>query len=178
MLIREAWAQGAGTPGGGLESMLLIGLMFVVLYFLMIRPQMKRAKEHKAMVEALQRGDEVVTAGGVLGRISKLNENYITLATECGAGNCTTTGITVCMAGTVIDTCAPPEPESFIDDCGDGDEDCDAEMDEDFESGASYCGVAFFRACGCCRSIVRVAKRNASTRPNTAAATTMEGSAA
>jgi preprotein translocase subunit YajC len=45
----------------------------------MIRPQMKRAKEHKAMVEALQRGDEVVTAGGVLGRISKLNENYITL---------------------------------------------------------------------------------------------------
>ena len=79
MLIREAWAQGAGTPGGGLESMLLIGLMFVVLYFLMIRPQMKRAKEHKAMVEALQRGDEVVTAGGVLGRISKLNENYITL---------------------------------------------------------------------------------------------------
>ena len=59
--------------------MLLIVLMFVVLYFLMIRPQMKRAKEHKAMIEALQRGDEVVTAGGVLGRISKLNENYVTL---------------------------------------------------------------------------------------------------
>lgn len=79
MLIREAWAQGAGAPGGGFESMLLIVLMFVVLYFLMIRPQMKRAKEHKTMIEALQRGDEVVTAGGVLGRISKLNENYITL---------------------------------------------------------------------------------------------------
>ena len=80
MLISEAWAQGAGAaPGGGLESMLLIVLMFVVLYFLMIRPQMKRAKEHKAMVEALQRGDEVVTAGGVLGRINKLNENYVTL---------------------------------------------------------------------------------------------------
>jgi len=80
VLIREAWAQGAGAaPGGGLESMLLIVLMFVVLYFLMIRPQMKRAKEHKAMIEALQRGDEVVTAGGVLGRISKLNENYVTL---------------------------------------------------------------------------------------------------
>jgi len=53
--------------------------MFVVLYFLMIRPQMKRAKEHRAMIDALQRGDEVVTAGGVLGRISKLNENYVTL---------------------------------------------------------------------------------------------------
>ncbi|HET7597950.1 MAG TPA: preprotein translocase subunit YajC, partial [Burkholderiales bacterium] len=53
MLVTNAWAQGAGAPGGGLESMLLIGLMFVVLYFLMIRPQMKRAKEHKAMIEAL-----------------------------------------------------------------------------------------------------------------------------
>lgn len=81
MLISEAWAQsaGGGAQGGGLESMLLIVLMFVVLYFLMIRPQMKRAKEHKAMIEALQKGDEVVTAGGVLGRVSKLNENYITL---------------------------------------------------------------------------------------------------
>lgn len=79
MLINEAWAQGAGAPGGGWESMLLIVLMFVVLYFLMIRPQMKRAKEHKAMIDALQKGDEVVTAGGMVGRISKLNENYVTL---------------------------------------------------------------------------------------------------
>lgn len=80
MLISSAWAQAAGgAAGGGIESMLLIVLMFVVLYFLMIRPQMKRAKEHKAMIDALQKGDEVVTAGGVLGRISKLNENYVTL---------------------------------------------------------------------------------------------------
>ena len=80
MLITQAWAQGAGAaPGGGFEGMLLIVLMFVVLYFLMIRPQMKRAKEHRAMIDALQRGDEVVTAGGLLGRISKLNENYVTL---------------------------------------------------------------------------------------------------
>ena len=78
MLISEAWAQGA-APGGGMESMLLIVLMFVVLYFLMIRPQMKRAKEHKGMIEALQKGDEVVTAGGVLGRINRINENYVTL---------------------------------------------------------------------------------------------------
>ena len=51
--------------------------MFVVLYFIMIRPQMKRQKEHKAMVEALAKGDEVVTAGGVLGRVSKLGETYL-----------------------------------------------------------------------------------------------------
>lgn len=79
MLISNAWAQAGGGQGAGIESMLLIVLMFVVLYFLMIRPQMKRAKEHKTMIDALQKGDEVITAGGVLGRISKLNENYVTL---------------------------------------------------------------------------------------------------
>jgi len=80
MLISPAWAQAAGgAQGGGIESMLLIVLMFVVLYFLMIRPQMKRAKEHKTMIEALQKGDEVITSGGVLGRITKINENYATL---------------------------------------------------------------------------------------------------
>jgi len=78
MLISEAWAQtGGGTGGGGMESFLLIGAMFAVLYFLMIRPQMKRAKEHKAMIDALQKGDEVVTAGGVLGRVSKISDAYI-----------------------------------------------------------------------------------------------------
>jgi preprotein translocase subunit YajC len=81
MLINAAWAQGSGaaTPGGGYESLILIVLMFGVLYFLMIRPQMKRAKEHKTLIEALQKGDEVVAAGGMLGRISKINENYVTL---------------------------------------------------------------------------------------------------
>jgi preprotein translocase subunit YajC len=53
--------------------------MFVVLYFLMIRPQMKRAKEHKSMIEALQKGDEVVTAGGVVGRIAKIGDSYVSL---------------------------------------------------------------------------------------------------
>ena len=80
MLINQAWAQGFGGPaGGGMESMLLIVLMFVVLYFLMIRPQMKRAKEQKAMVDGLAKGDEVITAGGVLGRIIKLSDAYLTL---------------------------------------------------------------------------------------------------
>ena len=58
-------------------SMLPIVLMFVVLYFIMIRPQMKKQKEHRAMVEALAKGDEVVTAGGLLGRVSSLNENFV-----------------------------------------------------------------------------------------------------
>jgi len=80
MLISPAFAQGTGaTPGGGFESMILIVMMFGVLYFMMIRPQMKRAKEQKAMIEALQKGDEVITAGGILGRIVKLSEGYVTL---------------------------------------------------------------------------------------------------
>jgi preprotein translocase subunit YajC len=79
MFMSEAWAQIGGAAGGGFESIFLIVAMFGVLYFLMIRPQMKRAKEHKSMVEALQKGDEVVTAGGVLGRISKVGEGYVSL---------------------------------------------------------------------------------------------------
>ena len=79
MLINPAWAQGAPAAGGGFESLILIVLMFAVLYFLMIRPQMKRAKEHKTMIEALQKGDEVVAAGGVLGRINKISDTYVTL---------------------------------------------------------------------------------------------------
>jgi preprotein translocase subunit YajC len=80
MLISSAWAQSSGASGGAdMLGLLPIILMFVVLYFLMIRPQMKRAKEHKAMIEALQKGDEVVTAGGVVGKVTKLNENYVAL---------------------------------------------------------------------------------------------------
>ena len=79
MLINEAWAQSAAPGGADLMSMLPIILMFVVLYFVMIRPQMKRAKEHKAMVEALQKGDEVIAAGGVLGKVTKVADNYVTI---------------------------------------------------------------------------------------------------
>lgn len=82
MLISPAWAQApaAAPQGGGIESMLLILAMFAVLYFLMIRPQMKRAKEHKTMVEGLQKGDEVITAGGILGRITKVDDQYVTVS--------------------------------------------------------------------------------------------------
>jgi len=81
VLISNAWAQAApaaaGDPTSGLMGMLPIILMFVVLWFLMIRPQMKRSKEHKAMVEAMQKGDEVLTNGGIAGRITKVGETYI-----------------------------------------------------------------------------------------------------
>ncbi len=82
MLIGQAWAQASGGSGGGMGDvlgLLPIVLMFVVLYFLMIRPQMKRAKEHRSMIEALQKGDEVVTSGGVVGKVAKINENYVSL---------------------------------------------------------------------------------------------------
>jgi preprotein translocase subunit YajC len=79
MFIGNAWAQTGGVAGGGFESIFLIIAMFAVLYFLMIRPQMKRAKEHKTMVEALQKGDEVVTAGGLLGKITRVGESYVSV---------------------------------------------------------------------------------------------------
>ena len=84
MFIGQAWAQSGQAQGGGIESILLIVLMFGVLYFLMIRPQMKRAKEHKAMIEALQKGDEVVSGGGIIGRVTKLNESYVSLEVAQG----------------------------------------------------------------------------------------------
>jgi preprotein translocase subunit YajC len=81
VFISEAFAQAAPAAQGGTESTLLsllpLVLMFVVLYFIMIRPQMKRQKEHKAMVEALAKGDEVVTAGGLLGKIAKIGDIYL-----------------------------------------------------------------------------------------------------
>ncbi len=78
MLISNAYAQAAGAdPTGGLMGLLPLILMFVVLWFLMIRPQMKRAKEHKALIQALSKGDEVVTQGGVAGRIAEVGEGFI-----------------------------------------------------------------------------------------------------
>jgi preprotein translocase subunit YajC len=80
LIISPAFAQAAGGDAAASWTGLLpIALMFVLLYFMMIRPQMKRQKEHKTMVEALQKGDEVIAAGGVLGRISKVTDAYITL---------------------------------------------------------------------------------------------------
>jgi len=79
VFISTAYAQSAGGAEQQIFGFLPIILMFVVLYFLMIRPQMKRAKEHRTMLEALKKGDEVVTSGGVVGRVTKVGEGYVTL---------------------------------------------------------------------------------------------------
>ncbi|MDF3036315.1 MAG: yajC [Paucimonas sp.] len=87
MFISTAYAQTAAAPAGpesGFLSFLPIILMFVVLYFLMIRPQMKRQKEQKAMVDALGKGDEVITAGGILGKVTKVTDAYVTLEVADG----------------------------------------------------------------------------------------------
>jgi len=78
VFISNAYAQSAaGSTGSTLFSLLPLVLMFVVLYFIMIRPQMKKQKEHKAMIEAIAKGDEVVIGGGVVGRIAKLGDSFI-----------------------------------------------------------------------------------------------------
>lgn len=90
MFISSAIAQTApaAAAGGDMQSslmgMLPLVLMFVVLYFVMIRPQMKKAKEHKAMIEALAKGDEIVTAGGILGKVTKLGDSFIDIEVADG----------------------------------------------------------------------------------------------
>ena len=69
---------------GSLGSMLPLVLMFVVLYFVMIRPQMKRQKEHRAMIDALAKGDEVVIGGGMLGKVAKMGETYLSVEVANG----------------------------------------------------------------------------------------------
>jgi len=90
MFISSAFAQTAPAAAAGgdmqstLMSMLPLLLMFAVLYFVMIRPQMKKQKEHRAMIDALAKGDEVVTAGGLLGKVSKLGDSHIGLELATG----------------------------------------------------------------------------------------------
>jgi preprotein translocase subunit YajC len=90
VFISEAFAQAApaatatDSPFGSLGTMLPLVLMFVVLYFVMIRPQMKRQKEHKAMIEALAKGDEIVTSGGLLGKVSKIGDTFVQLEVANG----------------------------------------------------------------------------------------------
>ena len=74
MFVTPAYAQDAGAAGG-LISIIPFILIFVIMYFLLIRPQQKKLKEHKAMVEALRRGDQVVTQGGLIGKVAKVKDN-------------------------------------------------------------------------------------------------------
>ena len=81
-MLSLAHAQTAGAaadPTGGFMQLLPMILMFVVLWFLMIRPQMKKAKEHKALLAGLAKGDEVVTQGGIVGKVTKVGENYVSV---------------------------------------------------------------------------------------------------
>ena len=88
MFISSAFAQTAPAAGGDMQStlmsMLPLALMFVVLYFVMIRPQMKKQKEHTAMIAALAKGDEVITGGGLLGKVSKMGDTFIGLEVYSG----------------------------------------------------------------------------------------------
>ncbi|WP_077036883.1 preprotein translocase subunit YajC [Pelomonas sp. KK5] len=90
MFISTAFAQTAGAAAGTdsmfgqFGQMIPLVLMFVVLYFVMIRPQMKRQKEVRTMIEALAKGDEVVTSGGLLGKVTKINETLLTLEVASG----------------------------------------------------------------------------------------------
>ena len=90
MFISSAFAQSAPAAAGGgdmfssLSGMLPLVLMFVVLYFVMIRPQMKRQKEHRAMIDALAKGDEVATAGGLIGKVTKMGDSYVSIELATG----------------------------------------------------------------------------------------------
>jgi preprotein translocase subunit YajC len=89
VFISNAYAQtaaGAADPGimGSLTTFAPIIIMFVVMYFIMIRPQQKRQKELKTMMDALGKGDEVITVGGVLGRVTKVTEGYVTIEVSAG----------------------------------------------------------------------------------------------
>ncbi len=90
VFITEAFAQGAPAGAaapdlfGSVGSMLPLVLMFVVLYFVMIRPQMKRQKDHRIMIDGLAKGDEVIVAGGVLGRVSRLGESHLSVEVSPG----------------------------------------------------------------------------------------------
>jgi len=84
-LIPSAYAQAAGaSQPSALVQLLPLVLIFVVFYFLLIRPQQKKAKEHRAMIDAIEKGNEVVTSGGIVGRVSKLNDQFVTIEVAQG----------------------------------------------------------------------------------------------
>lgn len=78
-LISDAWAQNGFGGSGGLVGLLPLVLIFVIFYLLLIRPQQKRAKQHKMMVAELSKGDEIVTNGGTLGKITGVYDNFVTV---------------------------------------------------------------------------------------------------
>jgi len=84
-LISDAWAQAApAAPGGQLQFALLMAAFIALFYFMLIRPQQRRAKEHQALVAKLSAGDEVVTSGGVLGKVTDVGDLFVTLEVADG----------------------------------------------------------------------------------------------
>ncbi len=83
-LISDAWAQDGVMGGSGLVGILPMVLIFVIFYFLLIRPQQKKSKEHKAMVAAIAKGDEIVTNGGTLGKVMNVDDNCVTVEIAAG----------------------------------------------------------------------------------------------
>ena len=86
LLIAPAHAQAAPAAGGGsmLSTLLFPIILIAIMYFLMIRPQMKRQKEHKAMLDKLQRGDEIITSGGIAGTVVEIGDNFVTVEIATG----------------------------------------------------------------------------------------------
>jgi preprotein translocase subunit YajC len=78
-LIPSAHAQAAPALGGDLSGLLLIVGMFVLMYFMIIRPQRKRQKEHQSLIEGVAKGDEIITTGGILGKVTKVDGDYMVL---------------------------------------------------------------------------------------------------
>ncbi|PKM07938.1 MAG: preprotein translocase subunit YajC [Gammaproteobacteria bacterium HGW-Gammaproteobacteria-4] len=79
LLISPAYAQAAGAAPSPLQPLIMLGVFFAVFWFFLIRPQMKRAKEHRELVAKLGKGDEVIAAGGIAGRIDELGEHFVTI---------------------------------------------------------------------------------------------------
>lgn len=81
MFIQSAMAAeaGAAQPQGGMGSLIMLAVFALVFYFLLIRPQSKRQKEHKAMIDAIEKGDEVVTNGGLIGKVTKLDDHLVAI---------------------------------------------------------------------------------------------------
>ena len=79
--ISDAMAEGAAAPaGGGFQLIIMMAIFFGIMYFMIIRPQQKRAKEHKTLIESLGKGDEVVTGGGIIGKVTNLGDNFIEMS--------------------------------------------------------------------------------------------------
>ena len=81
-LISPSYAQSGAAGGGIMPTLIMVGLFFVFMYFMIIRPQMKRQKEHKKLLESLEKGSEVVTSGGIAGRIRQVGENFLVVESE------------------------------------------------------------------------------------------------